>query len=271
MKQGRGPFKTIQKKPQTQGRPTPVAPPAYRPMPTPLVLQRKLAVAGPNANKPLAPVKPTQLTVPHVLQRKEIARPQAPPVPVKPNPLVQRKQQAPPRISRPAILQPKVIQRAKWSFGQSDDDMSNQQWAKSGMVTYASIMVDDGDEALAFIGLGKSNKTVRFGREHAEDVSMRVLLDTYTEEELNGLNIILNLSKSPCSSKFGTSGDKDPGCAENLVAFAKAYGCNISIICRGLYKGAEGSQQAVDWLRSKGIAVSVDVRLGREKRFGEEG
>ena len=137
------------------------------------------------------------------------------------------------------------------------------------MVTYASIMVDDGDEELTFLGLGKSNKTVKFGAEHAEDVAMRVLLDQYSAEELDGLSVILNLSKSPCSSRFGTSGAKDPGCAENLVDFAKTYGVKFSIICRGLYKGAEGSQQAVDWLRSKGIPVSVDVRLGREQRFGE--
>ena len=239
-----------------QGKPTPVAPPAYRPMPVPKVLQRKS-------------VDPRQPTIPHVLQRKEITRPQAPPAFVKPNPLVQRKQQPRPGILRPTILQPMVIQRAQWSYGQSDNDMSNQQWAKSGMVTYASIMVDDGDEELTFLGLGKSNKTVKFGAEHAEDVAIRTLLSEYSKAELNGLSVILNLSKSPCSSDRGTSGLKNPGCAENLIAFKKAYKVNLTLICRGLYKGLEASQEAVEDLRGAGITVSVDVRVGREQRFGE--
>lgn len=252
MKKGPVPPKTIQRK-------TPVAPPAYRPMPVPLVLQRKMAVAGPKVNKP-APV-------PHVLQRKEIKLP----VPVKPtpNPLVQRKQAARPGLARPGILQPKVIQRAKWSMGQSDDDMSNMQWAKSGMVTYVSIMVDDDELTLSELGLGKSLKTKTYGAEHAEDVAMRALLSAYGEDGLEGLNVILNLSKSPCSSDHGTSGLKDPGCTENLIAFKKKYKLSLTLICRGLYKGLEASQEAVETLRAAGIAVSVDVRVGREERFGE--
>ena len=253
---------------QGRGRPTPVAPPAYRPMPVPKVLQRKTVAAGPTL-----PVTPPQRTVPHVLQRKEITRSQTPPVPVKPtlNPLVQRNQKhARPGTSRPTILQPKVIQRAKWSYGQSDAEMSDQQWFKSGMSTFASIMVDDGDEELTLLGLGKSNKTVKFGAAHAEDVAMRTLLEEYSAEELSNLSVILNLSKSPCSSTYGTSGAKDPGCAENLIAFKKKYKVKISLTCRGLYKGAEESQKAVELLRDNGIDVSVDVRLGAQKRFGEQ-
>ena len=87
-------LKTIQRK-------APVAPPVYRPMPVPKVLQRKTAVAGPNVNKPVP--------VPHVLQRKQIAPPR-------------------PGISRPAIVQTKVVQRAaaKWSMGHSEEEMSEQ-------------------------------------------------------------------------------------------------------------------------------------------------
>lgn len=241
---------------QGRGKPTPVAPPAYRPMPVPKVLQRKTVTAGPTP------------PVPHVLQRKEI---KPPPVPVRPNPspLVQRKQHARPGIARPVILQPKVIQRAQWKMGQKDDDMDNQQWAKSGMVTYVSIMVDDDELTLTELGLGKSLKTKTFGAEHAEDVAMRALLATYGGDGLAGLSVILNLSKSPCSSGHGTSGDKDPGCTENLIAFKKKYKLGLTLICRGLYKGLEASQSAVESLRAAGIAVSVDVRVGREQRFGE--
>jgi len=252
MKKGPVAPKTIQRK-------TPAAPPAYRPMPVPKVLQRKTAVAGPNVNKPIP--------IPHVLQRKEIT----PPVPVKPNPnpLVQRKQPVRHGISRPGILQRKVIQRAKWSMGQSDDDMSNQQWAKSGMVTYVSIMVDDDELTMTELGLGKSLKTKTYGAEHAEDVAIRALLATYGGAGLAGLSVILNLSKSPCSSVHGTSGDKDPGCTENLIEFKNKYKLGLTLICRGLYKGLEASQDAVEDLRKAGIAVSVDVRVGREQRFGE--
>jgi hypothetical protein len=252
MKKGPIQLKTIQKK-------TPVAPPAYRPMPVPKVLQRKTAVAGPGVNK--------TVPVPHVLQRKAIS----PPVPVKPNPspLVQRKQPARPGISQRGILQPKVIQRAQWSMGQSDAEMSDQQWRKSGMATYCSIMVDDGDDdGLVELGLGKSLKTKTYGAEHAEDVAMRTLLAEYGADGLAGLNVILSVSKSPCSSGFKTS-NKAEGCAEALVQFAADYKCKISIICRGLYKGLEASQLAVNWMRLKGVDVSVDVRLGAEKRFGE--
>lgn len=252
MKKGQIPFTTIQRK-------APVAPPAYRPMPVPKVLQRKTAAAGPNVNKPVP--------VPHVLQRKAIS---PPPALVKPNLPVQLKQQARPGISRPAIVQTKVVQRAaaKWSFGHSEDEMSNEQWLKSGMSTFVSIMVDDGGDELKELGKAKSLKTKTYGPEHAEDVAMRSLLAEYGAAGLKGLHIILNLSKSPCSSTFGTT-DKKPGCAENLVKFAKTYKVRITLICRGLYKGLEGSWNAVLALRADGITVSIDERLGAQKRFGE--
>jgi len=255
MKKGQIPFTTIQRK-------APVAPPAYRPMPVPKVLQRKTAVAGPNINKPVP--------VPHVLQRKVITPPQTPPAFMKQNPAVQRQQQAQPGISRPAIVQTKVVQRAaaKWSFGHSEEEMSNEQWLKSGMSTFVSIMVDDGGDELKELGKAKSLKTKTYGPEHAEDVAMRSLLAEYGAAGLKGLHIILNLSKSPCSSTFGTT-DKKPGCAENLVKFAKTYKVRITLICRGLYKGLEGSWNAVLALRAEGITVNIDERLGAQKRFGE--
>lgn len=155
-------------------------------------------------------------------------------------------------------------------MGHSDAEMSDQQWFKSGMATYCSIMVDDGSgDSLAEVGLGKSLKTKTYGAEHAEDVAMRTLLEEYGADGLEGVNVILSVSKSPCSSGFKTS-NKDEGCAEALVKFAKKYKCKISIICRGLYKGLPASQLAINWLRLQGIEVSVDERLGAQKRFGEK-
>ncbi len=264
MKKGQVPLQTIQRK-------APVAPPAYRPMPVPKVLQRKTAIAGPNVNKPTRPVDPRQRTIPHVLQRKAITYRQTPPAPVKPNPLVQRQQQARPGISRPAIVQTKVIQRAaaKWSMGHSEEEMSDKQWFKSGMSTFCSIMVDEGGAALVELGLGKSLKTKTFGAEHAEDVAIRTLLSAYDAKALNGMTVIINISKSPCSSTCGTSGAKVPGCTENLIAFKKKYKVNLMLTLRGVYKGVEGSHDALKLLRDNGILISTDERLGKEARFGE--
>ena len=250
-------LKTIQRK-------APVAPPAYRPMPVPKVLQRKTAVAGPNVYKPVP--------VPHVLQRKEITHSQTPLVPpMKPNLLVQRQQQVRPGISRPVIVQTKVVQRAaaKWSMGHSEEEMSEQQWFKSGMATFCSIMVDEGGDALVELGLGKSLKTKKFGAEHAEDVAIRTLLSTYDAKDLNGMTVLINISKSPCSSTYGTSGAKHPGCTENLIAFKKKYKVNLMLTLRGVYKGMEESKDALKLLRDNGILISTDERLGAQKRFGE--
>jgi pyrimidine deaminase RibD-like protein len=257
MKKGRVPLQTIQRK-------TPAAPPAYRPMPVPKVLQRKTAVIVPNVNKPLP--------IPHVLQRKAITHPQTPPVSVKPNPLVQRMQPARPGISRPAIVQTKVVQRAaapKWSFGHSEEDMSDKQWFKSGMATFCSIMVDEGGDALVELGLGKSLKTKTYGAEHAEDVAIRTLLSVYDAKALNGMMVLVNISKSPCSSTYGTSGAKHPGCTENLIAFKKKYKVNLMLTLRGVYKGVDGSHDALKLLRDNGILISTDERSGKEARYGE--
>lgn len=256
MKKGQVPFTTIQRK-------VPAAPPAYRPLPVPRVLQRKTAVAGPNVNNPVP--------VPHVLQRKEVARPQVPVKPT-PNPVVQRQQPVRPGVSRPAIVQTKVVQRAaapKWSMGHSDEEMSDQQWFKSGMATFCSIMVDEGGDALVELGMGKSLKTKTYGAEHAEDVAIRTLLSVYDAKALNGMMVLINISKSPCSSTYGTSGAKHPGCTENLIAFKKKYNVNLMLTLRGVYKGMDESQDALKLLRDNGILISTDERLGREARFGE--
>lgn len=174
---------------------------------------------------------------------------------------------APPSLGMPPRA---VVQLAKWSYGTKDDEMSNQQWLKSGMSTFSSTLVEDEDsDELTVLGITKNVKTKLHGSEHAEDVAIRVLKDKYSAVQLNGLGVILNLSKSPCSSTFGTS-SKAKGCAEELVDLVQNDGVNLSIICRGLYKGLDASQKAIDWMRTKGIAVSVDVRVGREQRFGEQ-
>jgi pyrimidine deaminase RibD-like protein len=138
------------------------------------------------------------------------------------------------------------------------------------MSTFSSVLVENDDEELELLKVTKNLKTKTHGAEHAEDVAMRNLLAQYSLAELSGKFIVLNLSKSPCSSTYGTSGDKDPGCTENLIDFVKATKVNMVITCRGLYKGAEGSLHAVNALRKAGIYVSVDERTGAQARFGEK-
>jgi hypothetical protein len=127
-------------------------------------------------------------------------------------------------------------------------------------------MYEDEDGDLVALKTTKNIKTVKFGAEHAEDVAIRSLRMALSEEELHGLPVILNLSKSPCSSKFGTS-NKDPGCAEQLVDFVNTYGVRLTLICRGLYKGLEESRKAVEWMEQNGITVTGDVRSHSQQRF----
>jgi hypothetical protein len=267
--------------------PVPHAPNAPRRMPE--VMQAKTAPARPHAavahkRQPVAP--PVFNAAPrNALQPKSYAgHTQTLNVPPSPNrapfkvapgravftPVHARGPQAPP--PPPSAFRVNVVQRAaekKFSFGASDAEMSNQQWFKSGMSTFSSVLVENDDEELELLKVTKNLKTKTYGAEHAEDVAMRNLLGQFSAAELKGKLVILNLSKSPCSSGFGTSGDKKPGCTENLAEFVKETGVNLVITCRGFYKGLEKSKEAVEWLRGKGVDISVDVRTGAQARFGE--
>lgn len=162
-----------------------------------------------------------------------------------------------------------VVQPSKWTFGVKEEEMSDKEWFNSGMSTFASVMYEDEDGDLVTLNTVKNIATKTYGKEHAEDVAIRALLESFEENDLNGMPVVLNLSKSPCSSKYGTS-NKTVGCAEELVKFVNKYGVKLTITFRGLYKGLEGSKLAVEWMRSKGITLSGDVRVGRQKRFGED-
>ncbi len=260
----------------------------------PEVMQAKTAPARPHAavlqQRPPASPQTFNAASRNALQRKSCAghahescagharTPNVPPSPSRASfkvapvrvvsaPVHARGPQAPP----PSAVRVSVVQRAakKFSFGASEDEMSDDQWFKSGMSTFSSILVDGKKGEFDFLKVTKNLKTKTFGAEHAQDVAMRNISSEFSAAELKGKHVVLNLSKSPCSSTYGTSGDKDPGCAENLIAFVKATGIHLTLICRGLYNGSKGSQDAVDLLRSKGIDVSVDVRLGAQARFGE--
>ncbi|HLI85894.1 MAG TPA: hypothetical protein VKV17_18415 [Bryobacteraceae bacterium] len=160
-----------------------------------------------------------------------------------------------------------TVQLARWSFGAKQSEMTNSEWFKSGMSTFGSILYEDEEGELLSLETVKNVTTKKYGKEHAEDVAIRSLLENFSKEELDGLPVVLTLSKSPCSSKYGTS-NKPKGCAEELVDFVREYGVKLTIICRGLYKGLGASRQALEWMESEGITVSGDVRLGREQRYG---
>lgn len=159
----------------------------------------------------------------------------------------------------------------RYMYGEADDDLSNQQWMRSGMSTYGSAyLINDAHKAGVRLGIMKNNKSKRFGCEHAEDVFIRAVKAKVglliKSPAVN--TIILSISKSPCSSTLGTS-NKDVGCAEELINFQNnPYICPITrneylfkiiVIARAVYKQSEDSRLAIKMMRGNGIQVTTDV------------
>jgi hypothetical protein len=145
------------------------------------------------------------------------------------------------------------------------------------------------------LGLSKSNRSVTHGAEHAEDVALRVIGDNLSMFSTLGRNhIIINLSKSPCTSTprpdplgggmLPTTSGKPVGCTEALINLVNTglndglgnhYDFQLTIICRGLYApggtnaAIRASQAAVDALNADpNIDVTGDERVGRQTRYG---
>jgi len=186
-----------------------------------------------------------------------------------------------------------------YTFGFSESEMDTGQWARSGQSTFNSVMYHMGDDIVP-LGLSKSNQSVTHGAEHAEDVALRVIGANLSMFSTVGRNhIILNLSKSPCTSTprpdplgppgtmLPTTSNKPPGtagCTEELLnlvatglndAFGNHYDFQLTIICRGLYgpggtnAATRASQAAVDALNANpNIVVTGDERVGRQARYG---
>jgi hypothetical protein len=159
-----------------------------------------------------------------------------------------------------------------YTFGASDDILSNDKWLKSGMTTHGSAILFNVryPDGIA-LGIFKNLTTVKHGCEHAEDVFIRVIKQDklgmmVPSPQVN--RIILNLSKSPCSSTYGTS-NKPRGCAEELINFQNQvfvhpvsrneYVFKLIVIARGVYKQEQGSHDALDMMRSQGIEVTTDA------------
>jgi hypothetical protein len=188
------------------------------------------------------------------------------------------------------------LQRApSYTFGFGEaDTMTQDQWARSGQATHASVhwFTQDGD-ALA-LGIAKSNRSVTMGNEHAEDVVIRTIRNNLAMFDPGGPNhLVVTISKSPCTSVarngLPVTSTKAVGCTEELIALAGQglqdpatgvrYTFQLDVICRGLYAPTiaghnqaqvlAASQEAVNALVAAGIQVSGDVRPStRDQRFG---
>ncbi|PUA27800.1 MAG: hypothetical protein B0W54_14810 [Cellvibrio sp. 79] len=164
----------------------------------------------------------------------------------------------------------------KYTFGRAKSDLSNQQWMRSGMSTHGSAyLINSANEDGVSLGIMKNNKSKRHGCEHAEDVFIRTVKDKVgllrTSPAVNTL--ILSVSKSPCSSTYGTS-NKKVGCAEELIKFQNnPYICPITgneyifriiVISRSLYKQSMGSRHALRMMVRNGIQVTTDVHRKKD-------
>lgn len=162
-----------------------------------------------------------------------------------------------------------------YSFGKGSGELENNKWLKSGMETHGSIVLinhtcPDG----VSLGIVKNNTSVTHGGEHAEDVAIRTIKASgllVTSPSVN--TIILSVSKSPCSSTYGTS-NKPVGCTEELIKFQNnSYNCpttgneyifKLIVIARGIYKQSPGSHDAMDMLTANGIQVATDVHRKKD-------
>lgn len=164
-----------------------------------------------------------------------------------------------------------------YSRGASDDVLTNAKWLKSGMETHGSaILFSSRHPQGASLGIFK-NLPPSSGRcEHAEDVFIRTLKEHKMGLMVPGLEvntIVLNISKSPCSSTYGTS-NKAEGCAEALIKFQNEkyqyegidYYFKLIVIARGVYRQAQGSHDALSMMQAHGIDVTTDAH---RKKNGE--
>lgn len=197
-------------------------------------------------------------------------------------PAIQTKRNAPCGCPPPAwsgnVVQ-RMQQGPKWSFGSSNDDISNNQWFNGARSTTFSTLIDDDGNS----GFFKNNKSVTFGAEHAEDVWLRNVQDEVNNGKYsyNGENqVILNVTASPCTSTArmvnGTllpaTSNKPIGCTERLITFLNNglndgrgwnYRFQLSIICEHLYRpqivnAREASMAALEALGQAGALYSVE-------------
>jgi hypothetical protein len=198
-------------------------------------------------------------------------------------------------VGNAAVARMVRAQRMPYSFGfDATDNLTQDQWARSGQATHASVhyFTQDGD-AIA-LGIAKSNRSVTMGSEHAEDVVIRTIRNNLTMFDPAATNhLVITISKSPCTSVSRTglpvTSTKAVGCAEELIALAAQglqdpatgtrYTFQLDVICRGLYAPTvaghaqqqvlAASQEAVNAMVTAGIQVSGDVRpSARDQRFG---
>lgn len=164
-----------------------------------------------------------------------------------------------------------------YTFGSSDDVLDNQKWFKSGMDTHGSaVLINARYPDGVSLGIFKNNTSVTHGCEHAEDVFIREITTSKVgllAPSPQGNTVILNISKSPCSSTHGTS-NKTVGCAEQLIGFqntpfrcpitGQEYVFKLIVIARGVYKQSDSSTRALEMMEREGVEVTTDVHRKKD-------
>ena len=164
-----------------------------------------------------------------------------------------------------------------WHFkkGISQSVMSNEQYQKSGMSTFASVILYNARYPDGHL-LIQTAKNLSNSKEHAEDVLIRGIIEQEGFLDKNGGNrLVFNLSKSPCSSSvlhptFTAGAVKKQGCTETLIdlhnnglTLGSKYDIEVVIFCHALYAGGggklTGSHEAADLLAYNGITLQTSV------------
>jgi pyrimidine deaminase RibD-like protein len=158
-----------------------------------------------------------------------------------------------------------------YAFGKADQPLENAKWFKSGMETHGGIiLINSAYPDGISIGIVKNITTKTYGCEHAEDVAIRTIKSSGLLVISPAVNhIILSISKSPCSSTYGTTNKEGLGCTEELINFQNtAFVCpktnntyyfRLTVIARGVYKQSDASHEALTLMAKNGVEVTTDV------------
>ena len=198
----------------------PAAPAVYKPNPTPRVAQAKSAISSKTKTGPTAPPAYRAQPTPKCLQTKSVSHVQPGARvtgPVQPRMAVPK---APAsanagsvRVMQLASQQERKAQQFTGGFRQMGH--SGVPMPLGGMATFGQLAIvveDDDEDALITLGASKNIKGA-----HAEDVMIGILRDHGGMFDPGKLNPIhMAVTKSPCSSTYGTSKKKE-GCTESLI------------------------------------------------------
>lgn len=175
----------------------------------------------------------------------------------------------------------KMEKGTSFSFGASESLITNSAYFFGQQGTTFASMIDNSGN----VGTYKNNKSKKYGKEHAEDVWLRAIIEgidegRFVDDERN--QVILTVTASPCTSErrgiYPSTSNKTKGCTEELLDFVR-YGINrngnnyyfvLTIICEHLYqpKGkGEGVKEASKLALQALESVGVDCRVQFENDY----